>query len=412
MPLRLCGLIDPMNFNPETALKYAASIARPRRVGCGEDEVVANEIADRLRQFGYRVERQPFEFSTAPNTFLTMIILVDLLLVLAILMLRASMPFAASIAAVLMMLSIVLFSSINRIVQSAAIEMPVPEHPLRRIERRSWRSVLSKRHTTANFIGTRPVEDDGSLPHLYLVAHYDSKSQRMPLAIRIMLFMVAIGASLIVAVLTLFNALTPIANAASIIAMLAGLPLLFLDIGNQSPGAIDNASSVGLVLHLAECLAQRSDLHDKLRITILIPSAEEMTLMGSAAFVKAHTRQLRQQARHGLFILNFDGIGIDGDLYVAGRSPRRQTHDTVTLLDYMRRACHELRLPLKRFRLVGAMFDHMPFAQHGFDAATLLAVGPASRSVHTRDDSIDKLHVRGFKQAGQVALRMIDLIGE
>jgi len=64
-------------------------------------------------------------------------------------------------------------------------------------------------------------------------------------------------------------------------------------------------------------------------------------------------------------------------------------------------------LPLKRFRFVGALFDHVPFAQHGFDAVTLMAIGRASRSVHTPDDSIDKLHRRGFDQAGRVALKVI-----
>jgi hypothetical protein len=56
------------------------------------------------------------------------------------------------------------------------------------------------------------------------------------------------------------------------------------------------------------------------------------------------------------------------------------------------------------------MFDHMPFAQRGFDAVTLMAIGPASRSVHTPGDSIDKLHVRGFDQAGQVTLRVIEAL--
>jgi Zn-dependent M28 family amino/carboxypeptidase len=175
--------------------------------------------------------------------------------------------------------------------------------------------------------------------------------------------------------------------------------LLFLDVGNASPGAIDNASSVGLVLHLAECLVQRHDLRDKLHVTILISSAEEMMVMGTAAFVKAHERQLRRQS--WLSILNFDGIGVDGDLYWAGRSSSR-------LIRHIRQACDDRRLPLRRFRFVGAMFDHIPFAQHGFDAVTLMAIGRASRSIHTPGDSIDKLHIRGFDQAGQVTLRIIE----
>ena len=373
-----------MDFDPEIALRYAASIARPRRVGCGEDEVVANEIADRLQQFGYRVERQPFRFSTAPNVVLTLNILIGLICVLIVLLARNSLPALSIGAAIAIVLLLILFSPINRRVQSAALKDAGASGSL-----------------TANLIARLPLADDPSLPHLYLVAHYDSKSQRLPLVVRIALFVVAIAASLIVASLTLLNAPMSIITVAGIAAIAAGLPLLFLDVGNTSPGAIDNASSVGLVLHLAECLAQRDDLRDKLRLTILIPSAEEMMVMGATAFVQAHERQLRRPSR--LHILNFDGIGIDGDLYWTGRSAAR-------LMRHVQQACHDLRLPLRHFRFVGAMFDHMPFAQRGFDAVTLMAIGPASRSVHTPGDSIDKLHVRGFDQAGQVTLRVIEAL--
>ena len=74
----------------------------------------------------------------------------------------------------------------------------------------------------------------------------------MPLVVRITLFMLAIIAGLILVVLTLFEVSTVLYLPIGLLALAAALPLLFLDVGNTSPGAIDNASSVGLVLHLAE----------------------------------------------------------------------------------------------------------------------------------------------------------------
>jgi len=246
------------------------------------------------------------------------------------------------------------------------------------------------------------------LPHLYLVAHYDSKSQRMPLAARIALFMLAISAGLILVALTLLKVSTVFYLPIGLLALAAAVPLLFLDAGNNSPGAIDNASSVGLVLHLAEVLAQRADWQDKLHLTILIPSAEELTLMGSVAYVTAHEELLQNRDRLGrLYLLNFDGVGIDGDLYTVGRSRSAPTSDRISLLRRVQNACAELDLPLKRFGFVGALFDHIPFAQRGFDAISLIAIGRASRSVHTPADAIDRLHVRGFDQAGRVALHVI-----
>jgi hypothetical protein len=58
------------------------------------------------------------------------------------------------------------------------------------------------------------------------------------------------------------------------------------------------------------------------------------------------------------------------------------------------------------------MFDHVPFAQRGLDAVSLAVIGKATRAVHTPGDSADKLHVRGFDQAGQVALRVIEKMVE
>jgi hypothetical protein len=399
-------------FSAEQALAYAVSIARPRCVGSGEDEKVADEIEARLRGWGYHVERQLFTFSTAPNVFLTFVILASVGLVLVMLLSQPSSSLLADVAALALLLLIVLFMPLNRVVQSLALE--------KNGRVLKW----GKRYTTANLIATLALptastrwfvrgdtDSEHKVPQLYLVAHYDSKSQRMPLVVRIALFMLAIISGLMLIVLTVFNIATAFYLPIGLLTLAASVPLLFLDVGNNSPGAIDNASSVGLVLHLAEVLAQRTDWQDKLRVTILIPSAEELTLMGSVAYVTAYEQQLHELAhRNGLYILNFDGIGIDGDLYYAGRSREPDSQAGMNLLAYVRTACTELDLPLKHFGFIGALFDHIPFAQRGFDAISLIAVGRASRSVHTPRDSIERLHARGFHQAGQVAVRVIDYL--
>ena len=101
-----------MDFDPEVALNYARSIARPRKVGSGEEVVVANELADRLTRFGWQVERQPFEFSTASNVVLSLGIALDLLSIAAILLLRDRQPIATAVFAVLILCSIALSGSI------------------------------------------------------------------------------------------------------------------------------------------------------------------------------------------------------------------------------------------------------------------------------------------------------------
>ena len=404
-----------MEFDAQVALSYARAISRPRRVGCREDEKVAGEIAAWLEQSGYQVERQPFQFSTAPTRFITLEVLAGLLLILMAFWARRFGAWAEALPAAMLLLLMVAIGPINCLIEANSVA-PDPAAPVSR-----WSAIclrMGVRRTTANLVAMRPdLPDDPALPHLYLVAHYDSKSQWMPLAIRIALFTAAIIGSTSFAGLILLGLAGPVlafaANVAGVVAVGAGLPLLFLGAGNASPGAIDNASGVGMVLHLAECLARRSDLFDKLRVTVLMTSAEELTLGGAFAFVRRNEDRLRRQEETGgLYVLNLDGPGVDGKLYMVGEeNGRRASHaraaSHASLAGLVRAACSELQVPLGRFLLPGAMFDHIPFARCGFDAVSLIAVGGTSWAVHTPADSADKLHVRGFEQVGRVVLRVI-----
>ncbi|MEK7328560.1 MAG: hypothetical protein AAB217_25215, partial [Chloroflexota bacterium] len=98
---------------------------------------------------------------------------------------------------------------------------------------------------------------------------------------------------------------------------------------------------------------------------------------------------------------------VDGKLHYADSHNRRGR-----LTGLIRQIGNERRLSLSRFGLAGVLFDHIPLAQHGFDAVTLVTLGKASLSVHTAEDTADKLHVRGFEQAGQVALEVAEKLAK
>jgi Zn-dependent M28 family amino/carboxypeptidase len=185
--------------------------------------------------------------------------------------------------------------------------------------------------------------------------------------------------------------------------LVTGLPLLALfaaGAGNESPGAIDNASGAGLVMHLAE-VAAAGPLAD-LPVTVLVAGAEELGVVGARAFVMAAQRAgwLPRQAGAGdLYVLNFDGVGGGGRLTLAGRAGE--------LADRVEAACRALRLPLGRLRLGGALFDHGPFAEVGVEAVSLMVQGPAALRVHTPGDRAERLVDEGFRQAGETALKVL-----
>ncbi|HJW83483.1 MAG TPA: M28 family peptidase [Anaerolineae bacterium] len=396
-----------MEFNPGTALEYARAVTRPRRVGSGEDEAVAGEIEARLREFGYRVERQAFGFSTGVNALISLMLVAGMLLVAAAVWLQWLGTRMAIIPALAVLAPAFLFDRVLRAAGSGCVA-PEPAESAS-----LWTALclrLGSRYRSANLIATRDDRPDPlDRPQLYLVAHYDSKSQRIPLVVRIALSAFAIGGGIAFAVLNVlalpFPGLGPAIIVLGIGVLLATFPLVLIDVGNSSPGAVDNASGIGAVLHLAECLARRRDLPDRLGTTVLITGAEELAVMGAEAYVRRYATVLRQQAdAGGLHVLNFDGVGVDGDLFY---DPRGRTHPG-RLASLVQEAGAELRLPLRRFSPMGVLLDHLPFARHGFDAVTLLAMGRATLSVHTPADSVDKLHVRGFEQAGRVAWRVIE----
>ncbi|MEK7326803.1 MAG: hypothetical protein AAB217_16285, partial [Chloroflexota bacterium] len=99
-----------MRFHPETALRYACDIARPRRVGSGEEEVVAREIVARLQSFGYRVELQSFRFTTGVNTAIAVEVGLSLTLIAIAIWSKEAAPWAA----MLILGMVLLFERLNR----------------------------------------------------------------------------------------------------------------------------------------------------------------------------------------------------------------------------------------------------------------------------------------------------------
>jgi len=380
-----------MEFNPHTALEYARAIARPRLVGSGEEEWVAQEIVAKLESFGYRVEREPFQFTRAFDLALAAEIGVGLALILSGTVLPSvRVPVALLLAALL-----VTIPFLNHFVHQNSIG-PLGE--------RKPTIALGRRYQTTNIVARPPQPQTANNPHLYLVAHYDSKSQRLPIAVRMTLAVLFVLSAIVFACAAFLNALASdlLVSAIGIVALACGLPLLLLNVANDSPGAIDNASGAGLVLHLAECLMAWPRLLDQIQLTILMTGAEEMAIMGSMYHVKRNAGALGESAvAGGLYVINFDGVGVDGRLYFgAGAND--------PLAELAREAAQQLRIPLGRFYVAGALFDHLPFAEAGLPAISLVTVGRDSWAVHTRHDTPDKLHPRGFEMAGKVALRAIE----
>jgi hypothetical protein len=399
-----------MTFSHQQALSYAQTIAQPRRVGSEGERFAAEEITRYLEEFGYQVEHHPFQFISALHGWIRLELAIGSLLILAILILRTTSPWAPILPAILLLSMVFLVNSFHRWVQSSSLLQGDRSTGAFGDRILSW---LGSKYKAINIVASIPdSHQDKAIQHLYLIAHYDSKSQTLPLPIRMVLFALYILGSVSVSGLTILSLFLP--DLQTLIpyfawgSIISGIPLLYMNIGNVSPGAIDNASGIGLILHLAELLAANQDLLRRLQVTFLFTAAEEEGLIGAMAYVVMNKAELRKQAqRGGVLILNFDGIGTQGKLLLNGSSKRQKKFSGDSIASWLREICTELDIPLGRFPPIGALMDHEPFAHHGFDAISLATAGSAAWSVHTRRDTFDKLHPNGFEQAGRVTLELI-----
>jgi hypothetical protein len=384
----------PTSFSPQAALAYATVIARPRFAGTPAEGIVADALAERLSSFGYQVRAEPFQFSEAVNIVIVGQLAASLGLIGLMLAGLAWEPRLGAAAALAWLGLLVGHNWLLRRAEQGAL-----------LATSIW-GRLGRCRIARNVVASGPAGPPDR-PHLVLVAHYDSKSQRLPIVVRLVLVALTLGGGLATAGLTglalAWPAARGIAFGLGCLAVAAGLPLCWLDWDDCSPGAIDNASGVGLVLHLAEVLAQDCRLSTRLRMTVLLTSAEELALMGAAAYVDRHGPEMRAEPGP-VYVLNFDGIGVAGWLFYDDRGRTRAGR----LAAQVRQAAAALGQPISRFGLPGVLFDHIPFARRGVDAVTLLAAGRETWAVHTPEDAVGRLDVAGFEQAGRLALRLID----
>jgi len=107
----------------------------------------------------------------------------------------------------------------------------------------------------------------------------------------------------------------------------------------RGPGACDNASGVGVILELAKFFGKyKNGLPCNLRFLAL--GAEEIGLLGSKAYVKAHAQELDRCK----FVINIDQVGgVDLPRFEHEISNKNSSRDNIWTSKYMR---DEVILPL------------------------------------------------------------------
>lgn len=272
----------------------------------------------------------------------------------------------------------------------------------------------SKNYETQNIHAE--LKSKNSKATILFMGHWDSKSQTFPSIVRIVVMIIpAFGAILllllylILSILKIFFLvdlllLNTILLVISIIVSLIGCTNYFNKTGNESPGAIDNATAVGTVIELARYFKQNQV--DNIDFYFIIPGSEELNLGGAKTFMENHYKELDPKST---YFINFDGIGFGGKgfirLITSYGIPRKVS--SKKLNDLYMAASKELKILTKSIYLpIGAWSDFMPVIQYGFEACWLASKG-GEKYIHTKKDNMSIISKEGLKKGLDLTLNVV-----
>jgi hypothetical protein len=224
-------------------------------------------------------------------------------------------------------------------------------------------------------------------PTVWLVAHLDSKSQTMPMLLRI-----AGSVSLYVAAMLVIlgglafriwgSIAAPALIVAQSLALFGAVTAGLCFITNKSPGAVDNASGVAAVL----LAAQSPDAPASLGV--LITSGEELGLAGAVAWAR--------KAPDQLVVLNCDTVD------EAGAYRCMYSVQPLRLSEAAQAVARRVGVPLKLGRMIpGIMADSMAFSNRWRWSAITLSRGTLATlaRIHTSGDNSARLTGEGAATA-------------
>jgi hypothetical protein len=250
-----------------------------------------------------------------------------------------------------------------------------------------------QRSRSVNLVAVPP--NSVSRPEIWLSAHIDSKSQTIPMIVRVastVVFAVLSAAVALAIIVMLFmpNLSSTIAGATIVLswlAVVAALPIILCFIADRSTGALDNASGVASVILAAELITGTGN------VGVVITSGEELGLAGARHFAAIES--------NGKIAINCDTIDDDGSFRCmsSGLHPKR-------LNDAIGRASRgSLHLtPM----IPGIIADNVAFTAEGWESFTLSRGNISTLGyVHTSGDTSDRLKGTGIAQASSLIAAIV-----
>ena len=379
-------------YDAERAYHHITQLAFPRLVGSAGETKAQDYIVQQFKASGLDVSWEPFSFTKFPAEVLPRILSALFVpVVLSVPWFGERFPIPVCLTC-LLSLSVAMFCT-------------------------QWHKRfeglydVGRKHRTENIIATNDGKPDDNTPAFLFVAHYDSKSQVLPIAVRAMAYGIAIVGLIALTIIMLVKVITLAWLPNYILWSISGLTtfcLLLLQINltqNHSPGAFDNASGVGVMLEVARVVMARDD---KKSVTFLAAGAEEYGMCGALRYVQAHTSEYNKE---NTYIVNLDGLGVGDGVNLVTRYGIPPVCTTRALADLFRTSGESLGIRVsERYLPIGVGLDSIPIASRGFETVTLTAgdVGSVALKIHSKQDQSDLLNMGSLQRVGELIIDVIE----
>jgi len=386
-----------VDFSAEEALKIARSLAFPRAVGSTGEEAAASFVEGRLRDSGYVPEREEFSVALSPWTVMKGLVFSAILIAIGARGLAAFSPVTSSILMLSLVTFLLFYSSFwLKVVGSGSTSRWL-------IARKDQDKLIRSQNIVASLPAREKTEQ-----HLYLTAHYDSKSQSLSLLQRAFFLFLSGLASLWLGFSYLWSSKETLGSFPSLgvdfplaFAFFGMIPFLFLKTANRSSGGLDNAGSLGILLHLAEGLRQKRPLRSK--VTFLFTGAEELGLQGAFAYLRQHKKAIEREKS---YFVNLDCVGVKGRTRIFSRRGPLPIGRESPFASGVKEIAKPFKIGTMRFSF-GFLMDHQAFMEKGYQAISLACASGKIMNIHTARDTADQLDHEGVEEVGKLILALI-----
>ncbi|HET7584165.1 MAG TPA: M28 family peptidase [Gemmatimonadaceae bacterium] len=362
-------------MSAERARRHLQAIAAaPRPAGSDAERRAREHCAAVLRESGYVVREEPFTYSTLPGKWGTPAAGVLSALVLAGASLAGAHGHARAALGTVAAGAVLLAALGHWLAHHAVLAIPVA------------------RAHGVNLVATR------SVPSVWLVAHLDSKSQPVPIAVRAFGVMASIAVWLLAIALAASGSAGWIGAPAlwpwiGVAGAVAALPVIASVVSARSPGALDDASGVATVLLAA------AEVDDE-RVGVLLTSAEELGLAGARAWVRA-------RASRGGCGVNVDGVDDTGHVRVTVPLSRGARVARALAHAAEQEGVHVDVRPL----VPGVLLDAVALSDAGWEVATVSRGRLATvLRIHTPRDVVGTMSGQGIAETARVVAGAVTLM--